>query len=132
MAAYTATDWTVTVLDKQIIGGRGKAYKHIMAKCVLATGGEVPAGGVPLPKARMGITNYARYILMNDIDEAFTTATARALKWNINATATTITAFALKSATGAAANVGGRAIKKLATSVTLDVTHTLYISAMGF
>lgn len=134
MSALTATSWTVTRLSFEIVkkNNTPRPIKHGMFKLVLASGGEVATAGVPIPKAAMGFVKKANYILQNDIDSAFSTASARALHWNVNASGESVQAYRLTTMTGALANTGGRAIRKLATSISIDTPHTLYMHAYGW
>lgn len=47
MAAFTATDWTVTVLSDNI----HHKVRHVRAAMTLATVGNYPSNGIPLPAA---------------------------------------------------------------------------------
>lgn len=136
MAGYTATSWTLTKLADDIIelsgGNRLKPQRTATYKIVLDSGGQVPAAGVPIPRGAMGFKKRPSYFLHNDVDSSFTTASARCLHWVINASGETVRAFRWTCATGTATNVGGRAIRRLATTVTLDVTHALFVTCNGW
>lgn len=135
MAAYTATSWTVSriVYDSVNIEGRHNRLRRGDFKITLPTGGEIPAAGVPIPKAMMGVGKSAQqYILHNDHDSNFTTAALNALKWEIVASAEKIKAYRYSRTSGVAAPSGGRMIRQLATTATLTSTHSLFVTAIGY
>ena len=132
MSAYTATSWQAIAFSKTgVLGHQRSKYHETCYKLTLPTGGEVPAAGVPLPPLMPRKTN--TYILHNNHSLGYTTAAANTLRWEIKASGPTMQAYKYTSTSGTATTAsGGRALRRLATTVTLTVSQVLYVSAIGY
>lgn len=142
MAAYTATDWTVSYItatnkmngryfDTEI---RGKK-RYVNLKLTLPSGGTVPAGGIPLPTGKnVGmVRNVDYYILRHDLTTNFTTGRLKALKWVMNTTGKKLLAYRYTMTTGAAASSGGRAIRSATVlNLTVSGVNNFYVTAVGW
>ena len=146
MAALTSGSWTIKLLHSSATGetGNGDAraidmtvsnrHKIVNAIMITATG-ESPAGGVPWPdKGKFGFVRNLDSIILHNVRgrSAATvgaiTASGQHVIWTMNTTGQKARVFALGSASGTAQ----RALKQLATTVTLTGGQRLHVTAFGW
>lgn len=144
MASLTSGSWTVLMLhatgeaqnaharqqDMSVLG----RHKIVNAIMILATG-ESPAGGIPWPdKGKFGfVRNLDGIILHNHKGRSAATVGAITASgvhvfFTANATGQKIRVFNTSQASGTAQ----RALKQLATTVTITGGARLYVTAMGW
>ena len=116
--ALTATDWTVTVQDRNIEGKK----KRNRCQCVL-TDGTYPSNGIPQPSSGdLGMVRNTDYVIMLDSDQTL-------YKKEYDLTNTSIRIYKLSTASIVAQNW-----IELATTVTVDSTvlDTIFLEAVGW
>ena len=144
MASLTSGSWTVILLHATGEAGNANArpidmtvtnrHKIVDAIMVIATG-ESPAGGIPWPdKGKFGFVRNLDSLILHDV-RARTAATVGAitasgvhLLWSMNTTGQKARVYALGQASG----VTQRALKQLATTVTITGGQRLYVTARGW
>ena len=126
MVNATATDWTITVQERQLYVGSLGAKKRNRVKLSLPTtaaGTDYAAGGVPVPTASLlGLVRNLDYI--NVFDDAASVSTARMYKYGVSANVIKI--FRSSGATAAGTDFAEM------TTATIVAPVLLYVEAVGW
>ena len=119
MAAFTTTDYTVTIEDRHIEG----KHRRNRCKVVLATDATYPSAGIPAPTfGQLGMVRNIDYVIVTDGD-----ATNHTLKYD--QAAHTFQLFKLSTA-----SIVAQDLLELATTATVGSTvlGTIYVEAVGW